>query len=63
MLAHLWPHYPAGTLPSPAEFDRRFLTFEVPAEVARQQRAKFLAARKPETPVVSPRGCSLPVPL
>ena len=42
-----------------AEFDRRFLTFEVPAEVARQQRAKFLATRKPETPVVSLSACTL----
>ncbi|EFN55234.1 hypothetical protein CHLNCDRAFT_52630 [Chlorella variabilis] len=41
------------------EFDRRFLTFEVPAHVAKQQRERFLAARKGKKAPVVLRGMDL----
>lgn len=48
------PHLPLLPFAPAAEFDRRFLTFEVPAHVAKQQRERFLAARKgKKAPVVS----------
>lgn len=43
-----------------AEFDRRYLTFEVPPHIAREQLAEFLADRAGKGPLVSEPSSTRP---